>query len=592
MLRTHTCGEASASLAGKEVTLCGWVHRRRDHGQLTFIDLRDRYGLTQLVAHEKENAAAHAALGDARNEWVLRVRGTVRARPEGTKNPRLATGEVEVVATEVTVLNASKTPPFYVNEETEVDENLRWKYRYVDLRRERSKDLMRLRHEVVAYIRRHLIERGFWEIETPTLIRSDPTGARDFIVPSRYYPGRFWALPQSPQQYKQILMVGGLDKYFQIAHCYRDEDPRADRVYEHTQLDLEMSFVDREDVMATLEGLYTEIFRMFARKPLAKTPVPRMTYEEAIRRFGIDRPDLRFAIELVDLTDALRSTGFNAFRSVIDSGGAVRGLVVPGKADATRKDIDGWQALAKTKGAKGLVSFAFAGTEVRSPVAKFFTPGEIAAIRAATKAGDGDLALAVADTYHTASVSLGVVRERLGPELGLADTAKHYALWITDFPLVERTPEGGWTFSHNPFCAPLTEQDIALLDTDPEKAKSKQYDFVVDGKEIFGGSVRIYQRAVQERVFAQLGVSKEDAATRFGALLDALEYGAPPSGGVGAGIDRLCMTLAGTENIREVQSFPKTQTGYDPLLDAPAAVDAKLLDELGLRVVAQPEKRA
>jgi len=592
MLRTHTCGEASASLVGKEVTLCGWVHRRRDHGQLTFIDLRDRYGLTQVVAHEKENAAAHAALGDARNEWVLRVRGTVRARPEGTKNPRLATGEVEVVATEVTVLNASKTPPFYVNEETEVDENLRWKYRYVDLRRERSKDLMRLRHEVVAYIRRHLIERGFWEIETPTLIRSDPTGARDFIVPSRYYPGRFWALPQSPQQHKQILMVGGLDKYFQIAHCYRDEDPRADRVYEHTQLDLEMSFVDREDVMATLEGLYTEIFRMFARKPLAKTPVPRMTYEEAIRRFGIDRPDLRFAIELVDLTDALRGTSFNAFRSVIDSGGAVRGLVVPGKADATRKDIDGWQALAKTKGAKGLVSFAFAGTEVRSPVAKFFTPGEIAAIRAATKAGDGDLALAVADTYHTASVSLGVVRERLGPELGLADTAKHYALWITDFPLVERTPEGGWTFSHNPFCAPLTEHDIALLDTDPEKAKSKQYDFAIDGKEIFGGSVRIYQRAVQERVFAQLGVSKEDAATRFGALLDALEYGAPPSGGVGAGIDRLCMTLAGTENIREVQSFPKTQTGYDPLLDAPAAVDAKLLDELGLRVVAQPEKRA
>src|SRR5256712_42860 len=328
---------------------------------------------------------------------------------------------------------------------------------------------MRLRHEVVAYVRRHLIERGFWEIETPTLIRSDPTGARDFIVPSRYYPGRFWALPQSPQQYKQILMVGGLDKSFEIAHCYRAEAPRADRVYEHTQLDLEMSFVDREDVMATLEGLYTEIFRMFARKPLAKTPVPRMTYEEAIRRFGIDRPDLRFAIELVDLTDAL---------------------------------------------------------------------------------------------------------------------------WITDFPLVERTPEGGWTFSHNPFCAPLTEQDIALLDTDPEKAKSKQYDFVVDGKEIFGGSVRIYQRAVQERVFAQLGVSKEDAATRFGALLAALEYGAPPSGGVGAGIDRLCMTLAGTENIREVQSFPKTQTGYDPLLDAPAAVDAKLLDELGLRVVAQPEKRA
>jgi len=407
-------------------------------------------------------------------------------------------------------------------------------------------------------------------------------------VPSRYYPGKFWALPQSPQQFKQILMVGGMDKYFQIAHCYRDEDPRADRVYEHTQLDLEMSFVDREDVMSTLEALYTEIFREFGRKPLARTPVPRMTYEEVIGRFGIDRPDLRFGMELVDLTDALRETAFNAFRSVIDSGGAVRGLVVPGKADATRKDIDGWQALAKTKGAKGLASFAFAGTEVRSPIAKFLTPAELEALRAAAGAKDGDLLLAVADTHHVASVSLGVLRERLGPELGLADTTKHYAVWVTEFPLVERTPEGGWTFSHNPFCAPLTQGDLELLDTEPDKAKSMQYDFAVDGKEIFGGSVRIYQRAVQERVFAQLGVSKEEAATRFGALLDALEYGAPPSGGVGAGIDRLCMTLAGTENIREVQSFPKTQTGYDPLLEAPAEVDPKLLDELGLRVVVKP----
>src|SRR2546428_757090 len=364
MLRTHTCGEANASLVGKEITLCGWVHRRRDHGELTFIDLRDRYGITQVVAHAKENASAHAALGDARNEWVLRIRGTVRARPEGTRNTKLATGEIEVVGSEVTVLNESKTPPFYVNEETEVDETLRWKHRYVDLRREGSKELMGLRHGVADSIRRSLTERGFWEIETPTLIRSDPTGARDFIVPSRYYPGRFWALPQSPQQYKQILMVGGIDKYFQIAHCYRDEDPRADRVYEHTQLDLEMSFVERDDVMSTLEALYTEIFKRFAKKPLAQTPVPRLTYDEAIRRYGIDRPDLRFGMELVDLTDALRGTGFNAFRSVIDAGGAVRGLVVPAKADATRNEADGWQALAKTKGAKGLASFAFAGAEV------------------------------------------------------------------------------------------------------------------------------------------------------------------------------------------------------------------------------------
>ena len=588
MHRTHTCGQLTAAAAGTEVTLAGWVHRRRDLGGLTFIDLRDRYGITQIVA--KSGEPAHDALGAVRNEWVIKVTGTVRERSKETANLKLATGGIEVAATTVEVLNEAKTPPFYVNEETPVEETLRWKYRYIDLRREGPKELMRLRHAVVAYIREYLVARGFWEIETPTMIRSDPTGARDFIVPSRYYPGKFWALPQSPQQFKQILMVGGIDKYFQIAHCYRDEDPRADRVYEHTQLDLEMSFVEREDVMSTLEALYTELFRAFGRKPLATTPVPRMTYEEAIRRYGIDRPDLRFGMELVDLGDALRGTAFNVFRSVIDAGGAVRGIVVPGKADATRKDIDGWQALAKTKGAKGLASFAFAGSEVRSPVAKFLTPAELESLRSASGAKDGDLLLAVAHTHQEASVALGILRERLGPELGLADTTKHYALWVTDFPLVERTPEGGWTFAHNPFCAPLTDHDLALLDTEPEKARSKQYDFAIDGKEIFGGSVRIHQRAVQERVFAQMGVSKEDAATRFGALLDALEYGAPPSGGVGAGIDRLVMSLAGTENVREVQAFPKTQTGYDPLLDAPADVDPKLLEELGLRVVAKPPK--
>lgn len=588
MLRTKTCGELRAADAGSRVTLAGWVHRRRDLGGLTFIDLRDRYGITQIVA--KSGGPAHDALGAVRSEWVIQVEGEVSARAGDQVNDKLPTGAIEVRAATVTVLNEAKTPPFYVNEENAVDENLRWKYRYVDLRREGPKELMRLRHEVVAFIRGYLIEREFWEIETPTMIRSDPTGSRDFVVPSRYYPGKFWALPQSPQQLKQILMVGGLDKYFQIAHCYRDEDPRADRVYEHTQLDFEMSFVEPEDVMTILEGLYTEIFRKFGRKPLAVTPVPRLTYREAMDRYGSDRPDLRFALELTDLTAGLANTAFNAFRSVIDGGGVVRGLVVPGKADASRKDIEGWQTLAKTKGAKGLAPFAFTGDELRSPVAKFLTADEIAEIRRASGAKDGDLLLAVADTHEVATASLGVLRERLGPELGLADTTKHYAVWITEFPLVDRTPEGGWTFAHNPFCAPLTDDDLALLDTDPARARSKQYDFAIDGKEIFGGSVRIHQRAVQERVFAQLGVSKEEAATRFGALLDALEYGAPPSGGVGAGIDRLVMTLAGTENVREVQAFPKTQTGYDPLLDAPAEIDPKLLEELGLRVVTKPPK--
>jgi len=588
MLRTKTCGELRAADAGSRVTLAGWVHRRRDLGGLTFIDLRDRYGITQVVA--KAGASAHDALGAVRSEWVIQVEGEVAVRAAEQVNSKLPTGTIEIVARSVAVLNEAKTPPFYVNEENAVDENLRWKYRYIDLRREGPKELMRLRHEVVAFIRGYLIEREFWEIETPTMIRSDPTGSRDFVVPSRYYPGKFWALPQSPQQLKQILMVGGMDKYFQIAHCYRDEDPRADRVYEHTQLDFEMSFVEPEDVMAILEGLYTEIFRKFGRKPLAVTPVPRLTYRDAMDRYGSDRPDLRFGLELADLTAGLRGTSFNAFRSAVDAGGVVRGLVLPGRADASRKEVDAWQTVAKTKGAKGLAPFAFNGGELRSPVAKFLTPEEIAEIQRASGAKDGDLLLAVADTHEVASASLGVLRERLGPELGLADTTKHYAVWITEFPLVDRTPEGGWTFAHNPFCAPLTDDDLALLDTDPARARSKQYDFVIDGKEVFGGSVRIHQRVVQERVFAQLGVSKEEAATRFGALLDALEYGAPPSGGVGAGIDRLVMTLAGTENVREVQAFPKTQTGYDPLLDAPAEIDPKLLEELGLRVVVQPPK--
>src|SRR5688572_25757822 len=587
MLRTHTAGELRAADTGKSVTLAGWVDRRRDHGDVTFIDLRDRYGKTQIVASAAERSKAHAALKDVRSEWVLQVRGTVRPRPEGTRNPKLPTGDVEVAAEEIVVLNEAKTPPFYVNEETPVDENLRWKYRYVDLRRERSKELMRLRHEVVAYIRAYMIERGFWEVETTNLIRSDPTGARDLVVPSRYYPGKFWALPQSPQQLKQILMVGGLDRYFQIARCFRDEDPRADRVLEHTQLDIEMSFVEKQDVMALGEELYTAIFQKFARKPLKQVPWPRMTYEEAMRRFGIDRPDIRFGMELVDLGAVFRGTGFKAFGDALAKGGAVRGMVVPGKADASRKDIDGWQDIAKTKGAKGLATFAFVGSETRSPVAKFLKPEELSGLRSAAGASDGDLVVAVADEYEVASESLGALRNHLGASLGLIDESTHHAMWIVEFPLVKRTPEGGWTFSHNPFCGPLTDADLALLDTEPEKARSKQYDLVVDGRELGGGSVRIHQRAVQERIFEMMGTSKEKAAERFGALLDALELGAPPHGGIATGMDRTVMTLAGTENIREVIAFPKTQTGVDPMQDTPAALDDGLLKELGLRVIPQ-----
>ena len=588
MLRTHTCGELTPAAAGTEVTLAGWVHRRRDLGGLTFIDLRDRYGITQIVA--KTGEPAHDALGAVRSEWVIKVTGTVRERSKETVNAKLATGGIELAAASVEVLNEAKTPPFYVNEETPVDESLRWKYRYVDLRRERSRELMRLRSEVTNFIRTFFVERGFWEIETTMMIRSDPTGARDFVVPSRYYPGKFWALPQSPQQLKQILMVGGIDKYVQIARCFRDEDPRADRVYELTQLDVELSFAEPNDVMSLAEECYTEVFRRFGRKPLARTPWPRMTYEEAIRRFGIDRPDTRFGMELVDLTAAFGRTGFKAFGDAIAAGGAVRGLVVAGKADASRKEIDGWQDVAKQKGAKGLATFAFAGTDVRSPVAKFLTPEELAALRAASGAKDGDLVAVVAAGYEVASEALGALRNHLGAALSLIDASTHHALWVVEFPLVKRTPEGGWTFSHNPFCGPLTPHDLELLDTEPEKARSKQYDMVVDGRELGGGSVRIHQRAVQERIFEMMGTSKQEAAIRFGALLDALEYGAPPHGGIATGMDRTVMTLAGTENIREVIAFPKTQTGYDPMLETPAPLDGGLLEELGLRVVAKPPK--
>jgi aspartyl-tRNA synthetase len=590
MLRTKTLGDLRAADVGSTVTLAGWVHTRRDHGPVTFIDLRDRYGITQIVTHSKEQPDAHAALKDVRNEWVIQVKGTVRARPEGTRNPRLATGDIEVAAGEIKVLNEAKTPPFYVNEQTEVDETLRWKYRYVDLRRERSKDLMRLRHEVTNFIRNFFVERGFWEIETSTMIRSDPTGARDFVVPSRYYPGKFWALPQSPQQLKQILMIGGIDKYVQIARCFRDEDPRADRIYELTQLDVEISFAEPNDVMEILEACYTAVIERFSTKPVHRKPWPRMTYDEAMRRFGSDRPDTRFAMEVVDLTDAFRSTGFSVFRDTIESGGAIRAIVVSGKADASRKEIDAWTATAKTRGARGLVSFAFTGSEVKSPVAKYFTTDELAQVRSLTHAKEGDLVLAVAAEYRVASRSIGEVRRALGEELGLIDASAHRAMWIHPFPMFEREADGKWTFSHNPFAGPLDDANAKLLYSDPEAAMSSQYDMVIDGMELGGGSIRIHNRAMQERAFEVLGISKDEAALRFGALLDAMEYGAPPEGGIATGMDRTVMLLAGLKNARETIAFPKTQTGYDPLLDAPAALDDALLEELGLRVVKKTER--
>ncbi len=585
MLRTRTCGELRKEHVGGDVTLAGWVHRRRDHGSLIFLDLRDRYGLTQVVVSAKENARAHAAASELRNEYVVQVRGRVRERPAGTANPGLPTGDVEVVVDELRVLNPSKTPPFEVSDETEPEEMLRMRYRYLDLRRPSKRRYLEVRHAFVQYLREFFFARGFVEVETTNMIRSDPTGARDFIVPSRYFPGKFWALPQSPQQLKQILMVAGLDRYFQIARAYRDEDPRADRMYEHTQLDIEMSFVEREDVMSLVEECYTAALERFGRKKVARKPWPRVRYDDAMARYGTDRPNLSFDAPLADVSDAFRATAFAVFKEALARGGVVKAVVAPGKADASRKDVDDLTALVKDKGAKGLVHLGVFADGVRSPVGKFLSAEEQRAAVARTGAKTGDLVLLVADRREIADRSLGALRGRLGEWLGLADDSAYQCLWVVDFPMVEPTPDGKWTFTHNPFCGPLTEEDERLLFTDPAKARSQQYDMVIDGYEAGGGSIRIHKRRVQERVFELMGTPREGAAVQYRAILDALDYGAPPHGGVAAGIDRGVMLLTGTTNIRDTVAFPKTQTGLDPLLDAPAEVDAALLEELRLRVL-------
>ena len=584
MLRSKTCGELNKTDVGATVTLAGWVHRRRDHGSLIFLDVRDRYGITQCVVNATENERAHRTASDVRNEFVVQVKGIVRERPSGTVNKNLPTGEIEVVIAEIAILNESKTPPFYVNEDSEVDELLRMKFRYVDLRRPSRQRFIEVRHEFVKYLRDFFSARGFWEVETTQLIRSDPTGARDFIVPSRYFPGKFWALPQSPQQLKQILMVGGIDRYFQIARIFRDEDPRADRIYEATQLDVEMSFPERDDVMAIGEEAYTGALERFGRKPVWRKPWPRMKYDDVMDRYGSDRPDLRFDLPLVDVTDTFRGTKFQAFRTGVDAG-AVKALLIKGQADVSRKGIDVMTELAKRRGGKGLVHIGLTAEGLRSPVAKFFSDDEQKDLVRRVGASLGDLILIVADAQaHTAARALGEVRDHLGTQLDLIDDTTYRCVWVTDFPVLDRTPEGGWTFAHNPFSGVL-ESDVHLLDTDPGAARSKQYDMVIDGREIGGGSIRIHKRALQEKIFALMGTPKEEAAQRFGALLDALEYGAPPHGGFATGIDRSVMLLTGTANIRDTIAFAKTQTGYDPLLDAPADVDPALLEQLRLRVL-------
>ncbi len=587
--RHTTCGELRREHVGRTVTLKGWVHRRRDHGGLIFLDLRDRYGITQVVANPAHSATAHAVAERLRAEYVVAVTGQVVARPEGTVNPALPTGEIEVVADEIEILNPAKTPPFPIAEETDVDESLRLEYRYLDLRRARLQRNLLLRHQVVRFVRQYLEERDFVEIETPMLIKSTPEGARDYVVPSRIFPGHFYALPQSPQQLKQLLMVAGFDRYYQIARCMRDEDLRADRQPEFTQIDLEMSFVDVDDVLELIEGLYTEMFQQFATKPLKQTPFPRLTYAEAMLRYGSDKPDLRFGLEIQDVSDIFAQTGFGVFRTALSEGGVIRGFCVSGFAEATRSQLDHLTELARSFGAKGLVWLALQQESekiaARSPVAKFLTEQELEALAQRFGAEPGDLLLLVADREPVVANVLGRLRNQVARDRKLVDESVHAFCWVIDPPLFEwNEEEGRWEAMHHPFTSPRDE-DLPLLDTDPGRVRAKAYDLVADGYELGTGSIRIHRRDVQNKIFAIMGYDDAEIERRFGHLLRAFEYGAPPHGGMAPGLDRTVMILAGESSLREVIAFPKNQRAQDLMLGAPSPIDERQLRELHLCVV-------
>src|SRR5437868_7466242 len=563
------CGSLRASDEGREVELYGWVARRRDHGGVTFIDLRDRWGLVQVVIRSIGET-------EVRNEYVVRVKGKVTRRPGGSENPKMATGEIEVVASDLEIISEAKTPPFEIEDDVNADEALRLKYRYLDIRRPKMTQTLELRHRVVQAIHRYMDAHEFMEVETPMLLKGTPEGSRDFIVPSRLHPGEFFALPQSPQQLKQLLMVAGIGRYYQIARCLRDEDLRADRVVEITQLDVEMSFCTEEDVFALIEGLWATVWRDVLGIEIP-TPFPRLDMQESMLRYGTDKPDLRYELEIADVSDVLRESGATVFRSALDAGGVVRCLAVPGGKDMSRRELDELALLATGAGAKGLAW-------IPGPLDRHISEGEMSAIRAAVRAGADDIVLLVADRRRKAETVMGLLRREIARRRKLVRHGEWKFAWIYPMYLFEEDDQGNLTYGHHPFTSPWPE-DMDLLGERPYDVRARAYDCVANGFEVSGGSIRIHDRGLQERVFEILGMSRERIQSQFGHLLDAFEYGVPPHGGIAAGIDRLMMAVTDTENIRDVVAFPKTQSHQDLMLGAPSPVDPKQLEEVHIRVV-------
>lgn len=582
MQRTHHCAALRKGDVGKEVVLTGWVATRRDHGGLIFVDLRDREGITQVVFNPQIDAKAHELSQNLRSEWVLAIRGKVEPRPEGMANAKLPTGEIEIKVSDFEILNRSKTPPFSIEDKLETSEDLRLKFRYLDLRRTPLQKNIRLRHQVLQETRRYLSENGFLEIETPFLTKSTPEGARDYLVPARLSPGKFYALPQSPQLFKQLLMVSGFERYFQVVRCFRDEDLRADRQPEFTQIDIETSFLARDEFLPIMEGLVVALWR--AAGVTLKTPFPRISYQEAMNRYGLDAPDTRFGLELVDLTELFQKTQFKVFGEVVARKGIIKGINVKKGADLSRKELDAMTEFVKIYGAKGMAWIKVLPNEWQSPILKFFSEDEKNGLQERLNLEVGDLVLFAADQPKIVNDSLGNLREHLGEKLGLINRSLWNFVWVIDFPMFQYNEEEKRLDAvHHPFTSPKKE-DVALLETSPEKARAEAYDLVLNGHEIGGGSVRIHTKEVQQKVFDILKISREEAVDRFGFLLEALEYGAPPHGGIAFGLDRIIMLLAGASSIRDVIAFPKTQKGTDLMVDAPSHVSEKQLKELGLKI--------